>query len=262
MDNHHMSLPTTDPYVQLHDSVINRIGFDIVSGVLPVGSSISADELAGRLGVSRTVVREATRVLESINLIRVRRKVGITVLPSEQWSPYDPNVIRWRLAGPARFEHLNALSELRSAIEPLAARLAAEHATPEQCGALTAAVIGMASTARAANSDAYLQHDAQFHRVLLAASGNPMLSGLGDVVVSVLVGRTAHALMPKVAEPEAVRLHGVVASSIQAGDGAAAELAMLSIVRESSTAVETVRALETLTNSEQIIDEIGQLPGR
>ncbi len=243
-------------YAQLHDSVIERLGSDIVSGVLPAGSVVGADELASRLGVSRTVVREATRVLESINLIRVRRKVGITVLPADAWSPYDPNVIRWRLAGPDRFEHLNALSELRSAVEPLAARLAARHATPEQCGTLTAAVIGMSATARSANSAEYLRHDADFHATMLAASGNPMLHGLRDVVVAVLEGRTAHALMPRVAEPEAVRLHGVVASSIQAGDGEAAEAAMLAIVRESSTAVETVRALETLTNSPQIIDEM------
>lgn len=245
-----------DPHVPLHDSVIDKLGSDIVSGVMPAGTSVGADEIASRLGVSRTVVREAVRVLESINLVRIRRKVGVTVLPSTDWSPFDANVIRWRLAGPERFEHLNALSELRSAIEPLAARLAAEHATPEQCGALTAAVIGMSSTARAANTQAYLEHDERFHRTLLAASGNPMLRGLGDLVVSVLVGRTAHALMPRVAEPEAVRLHGVVASSVQAGDGAAAEQAMLDIVRESSTAVETVRALETLTDSERIISEL------
>jgi DNA-binding FadR family transcriptional regulator len=246
------------PYAQLHDTVIETLGSEIVTGVLPAGSIVGADELAARLGVSRTVVREATRVLESVNLIRVRRKVGITVLPAEAWSPYDPNVIRWRLAGPDRYEHLNALSELRSAVEPLAARLAAREATPEQCGALTAAVIGMSATARAANSDAYLRHDADFHRTLLAASGNPMLHGLRDVVVAVLEGRTAHALMPRVAEPEAVRLHGVVASSIQAGDAEAAEAAMLAIVRESSTAVETVRAMETLTNSAQIIDEMAR----
>ncbi|WP_111766552.1 FadR/GntR family transcriptional regulator [Nakamurella deserti] len=246
------------PYAQLHDTVIETLGSEIVTGVLPAGSVVGADELAARLGVSRTVVREATRVLESVNLIRVRRKVGITVLPADAWSPYDPNVIRWRLAGPDRYEHLNALSELRSAVEPLAARLAARQATPEQCGALTAAVIGMSATARAANSEDYLRHDADFHRTLLAASGNPMLHGLRDVVVAVLEGRTAHALMPRVAEPEAVRLHGVVAASIQAGDPEAAETAMLAIVRESSTAVETVRAMETLTNAAQVIGEMAR----
>ena len=60
------------------------------------------------------------------------------------------------------------------------------------------------------------------------------------------------------ADPEAVRLHGLVAPSIQAGDTAAAEAAMLAIGRESGTAVETVRALDTLTTSERTIDEIAR----
>ena len=225
---------------QLHDSVVRRWGWDIVSGSLPPGTRIVADEAALQLGVSRTVVREAVRVLASMGLITVRRRVGITVLPQQSWNPFDLNIIRWRLAGPDRLLHLQSLSQLRSAVEPLAARLAAEHATPEQCGRLTAAVIGMSSTARSANASSYLAHDSDFHRTMLLASGNPMLSGLADVVVEVLAGRTRHSLMPTVAEPKAIHLHGVVASSIQARDGDAAELAMRSIVAESSTAIRAI----------------------
>ncbi len=225
------------PNGQLHDSVVQRWGRDIVSGALRPGMRIVAEDAAAQLGVSRTVVREAVRVLESMGLLTVRRRVGITVLPPEEWNSFDRNIIRWRLAGPDRLAHLQSLSELRSAIEPLAARLAAAHATPEQCGALTAAVIGMSSTARSANAASYLGHDSDFHRTLLEASGNPMLAGLADVVVEVLAGRTRHSLMPAVAEPEAIRLHGVVASSIQSRDGAAAEEAMSAIVIESAAAI-------------------------
>ena len=67
-----------------------------------------------------------------------------------------------------------------------------------------------------------------------------MLAGLADVVVEVLAGRTRHSLMPNVAEPEAIRLHGVVASSIQSRDGAAAEQAMRAIVAESATAIRAI----------------------
>ncbi len=225
------------PGGQLHNAVVQRWGRDIVSGALQPGTRIVADDAAAQLGVSRTVVREAVRVLESMGLLTVRRRVGITVLPPEDWNPFDANIIRWRLAGPDRLAHLQSLSELRSAIEPLAARLAAVHATPQQCGALTAAVIGMSSTSRSANAAAYLAHDCDFHRTVLVASGNPMLAGLADVVVEVLAGRTRHSLMPAVAEPEAIRLHGVVASSIQAGDGAGAEEAMRAIVVESASAI-------------------------
>jgi len=225
---------------QLHDSVVQRWGWDIVSGALPPGSRIVAEEAAEQLGVSRTVVREAVRVLESMGLITVRRRVGITVLPPENWNPFDPNIIRWRLASRQRLDHLQYLSELRSAVEPLAAKLAAVRATPTQCGALTAAVIGMSATAKAADHAEYLGHDIDFHRTLLLASGNPMLAGLAEVVAEVLAGRTRHALMPHVAEPEAVRLHGVVASCIQGGDPEGAEEAMRAIVMETATAIREI----------------------
>jgi DNA-binding FadR family transcriptional regulator len=230
--------PLKESSLQLHGAVVLQWGSDIVNGVLPAGHRIAADQAAIELGVSRTVVREAVRVLESMGLVEARRRVGITVLPEPRWNPFDPQILRWRLAGPGRIDHLRSLGELRYAVEPIAARLAAEHATPEQCGALAAAFIGMSTTARAANASAYLAADAAFHTTLLGAAGNPMLAWLTDAVVAVLEGRTLHALMPRIADPEALRLHGVVASAVQSGDGAAAEAAMRAIVSESVQAVE------------------------
>ncbi|MEV0945165.1 FCD domain-containing protein [Rhodococcus sp. NPDC049939] len=228
-------------YRQLHETVLERLGSDIVAGVVAPGTRISADDVVNQFSVSRTVVREVVRVLESLGLLEVRRRVGITVLGEEHWNSLDPSVIRWKLAGPERFDQLAKLSELRYGIEPLAARLAAERATPDQCGALTGAVIGLASTARAADSTAYLAHDSDFHRTLLIASGNPLLAAMAPIVVEVLEGRTRHALMPYVAEDEVVHLHGVVASSIQSRDAEAAETAMRAIVTESAMAVSRMR---------------------
>ena len=69
-----------------------------------------------------------------------------------------------------------------------------------------------------------------------------MLAGLADVVVEVLAGRARHSLMPGTADPEAIRLHGVVASAIQGGDGATADDAMRAIVTESATAIHAMHA--------------------
>jgi DNA-binding FadR family transcriptional regulator len=236
----HVSTPTSSS--ALHSSVIEGWGRDIVYGNLAPGTRIVTDHMVESLGVSRTVVREAVRVLESMGLVQPLRRIGIVVLPPERWNPFDANVLRWRLAGPDRVATLRSLSELRAAVEPAAARLAARHATPQQCGDLTGAVIGMTVTARAANADAYLSHDTTFHRTLLEASGNPMYAGLTTVVTAVLSGRTRHALMPQVAEPEALRLHQVVAGAISSGDGAGAEEAMRGIVAESADAIETLSA--------------------
>ena len=103
---------------------------------------LRTDELAQRFDVSRTVVREAVRVLESMHLVESRRRVGVTVRPAEEWNVFDPQVIRWRLAGADRPRQLRSLTVLRSAIEPVAAALAAEHATPEQCAELTEHALG------------------------------------------------------------------------------------------------------------------------
>lgn len=224
----------------LHDVIVERWGADIGAGRRPPGSRIIMDEAVSEFNASRGAIREAVRVLESLGLVASRQRVGILVQPPESWSPYDERVLRWRLDGPGRAELLQSLSELRGAVEPVAARLAATHATPEQCGMLTASVIGMSSTSRSADNEEYLAHDIAFHTTLLQASRNVMLSSLSPIVVAVLEGRTHHALMPGVAEPEALRLHGEVAAGVQSGDAARAEAAMRAIVAESSEAMEAM----------------------
>ncbi|MVU78230.1 FCD domain-containing protein [Nocardia sp. ET3-3] len=221
----------------LHESVLERLGADITSGVIAPGARISSDEIATRFEVSRTVAREVVRVLESLGMVSTRRRAGITVLDPGQWHALDPKLIRWQLAGPNRFAQLAWLAELRSGTEPLAAGLAATHATPEQCASLTAAVMGMSATSRAANTAAYLDHDVTFHATLLAASGNPLLAVFAPIVREVLTGRTEHELMPAQANPQALQLHAAVAAAVQAGDSAAAEAAMREIVTESASAI-------------------------
>ncbi|MGH3495736.1 MAG: FadR/GntR family transcriptional regulator, partial [Sciscionella sp.] len=166
----------------LHETVLDALGQRVVTGDIPEGTVLRLAELEAQFEVSRGVVREAVRVLESMQVVRSRRRVGVCVLPQAQWDPYAPRVIRWRLAGPQRLRQLNWINELRSAIEPVAAKLAAQRATPEQCGLLTGAVIGMTASARAGDLETYLQHDQQFHRTVLAGSGNPMFRGLAAAV--------------------------------------------------------------------------------
>ena len=198
---------------------------------------LPAEELEARYGVSRTVVRETIRVLESMGMVSSRRRVGTTVEPRERWNVYDPMVIRWRLAGSGRAEQLRSLSELRAGFEPVAAALAARRATPAHCGALTGAVMEMAVHARSGDFEAYLAADVLFHRTLLQASGNEMFGALDGVVAEVLSGRTHHGLMPATPEPAAVRLHADVAEAVQSGDPAGARRAMQAIIEEAAEAM-------------------------
>nr|WSZ95228.1 FCD domain-containing protein [Streptomyces sp. NBC_00857] len=207
----------------LHTRVLDALGLAITAGEHPAGSVVRTDEVAQRFDVSRTVVREVVRVLESMHLVASRRRVGVTVRPTEEWNVYDPQVIRWRLAGADRPRQLRSLTVLRSAVEPVAAGLAARHATPEQCAALTERALGMVATSRGRRLEEYLVHDVAFHRVVLNASGNEMFARLGDVVAEVLTGRTHHQVMFDDPDPAAVTLHVGVAEAVREGDAARAE---------------------------------------
>ncbi|MFI0140667.1 FadR/GntR family transcriptional regulator [Streptomyces luteogriseus] len=207
----------------LHGRVLEALGPEITAGEYPPGSVLRTDELAQRFDVSRSVMREAVRVLESMYLVESRRRVGVTVRPKSEWNVYDPQVIRWRLAGADRPGQLRSLTVLRSAVEPVAAGLAARHATAEQCAELTECALGMVAHSRGHKLEGYLLHDVAFHRVVLVASGNEMFARLGDVVAEVLTGRTQHDVMFEDPDPAAVTLHVQVAEAIREGDSARAE---------------------------------------
>lgn len=221
----------------LHDALVDTLGAAIVHGTYPPGSRLVTSEIAEAEGASRTATREAVRVLESLGLVRVRRKAGIEVRPEAEWNVYAPEVIAWQLNGAGRETQLGHLGALRGAVEPLAAHLAAARATEADRQDLVAAVMEMARTEHDADGVDYLAADVRFHRTMLRASGNPMLAALGDVVESVLVGRTRHALMPHDANPDAVRWHQDAAFAIVAGRGDDAAAALRRIVAEADAAL-------------------------
>lgn len=221
----------------LHDSVLTALGTAIVSGEYPEGQVITLDGVSARHRVSRSVAREAIRVLESMGMAASRRRVGITIQPSHKWNVFDPRLIRWRLDSEDRAAQLASLSELRRGFEPAAAALAARRADPHQCRILAAAVSDMVVHGRTGDLESYLLADKIFHRTLLEASGNEMFRALNDVVAEVLSGRTHHGMMPDRPNPAAIALHDEVARAIRLGDEDAAERAMRAIIDEAASAV-------------------------
>ncbi|MFB7381257.1 FadR/GntR family transcriptional regulator [Kitasatospora purpeofusca] len=215
--------------------LLAELGPAIASGELPEGTVLRAEELEERFGVSRTVVREAVRILEGMRLVASRRRVGITVQPRSGWDVFDPLVIRWRLAGADRSAQLRSLGSLRLAVEPAAAALAARHATDDERRRLSALAVELTMTARAADLATFLRHDIEFHSTVLQASRNEMFAHLGDTVGAVLTGRTEYHLMPHQPEPYAIRLHREVAEAVCAGDAERAEQAMRTIVEGALT---------------------------
>ncbi len=216
------------------------IGQQIVDETLPAGHVLTLEWIQAEFGVSRTVARETMRILEWMGLVTSRRRVGITVQPRASWNVFDPRVIWWRLSGTGRDQQLRSLTELRVAIEPVAANSAARNATAAERNRLIGLAAAMREQGAAGRLDDFLELDIEFHTLLLEASGNEMFDALGDAVSVVLRGRIQLGLMPHHPVPVSMQLHEDVAQAVAQGDGAAAEEAMRDILAEVRTAMNTL----------------------
>lgn len=166
------------------------------------------------------------------------------VLPMSEWSLYDPLVIRWRLEQAENGRQLRSLTELRSAIEPQAAKLAALHASDEAAGELLALAARMRAVGRSGDLELFLELDIRFHSLVLAASGNEMFARLDRVIAEVLTGRTHRGLMPSTPHEEALQLHVDVADAIQGKRPADAFASMERIMSRTIEEVEPIWAGE------------------
>ncbi|WP_434176640.1 FadR/GntR family transcriptional regulator [Brachybacterium conglomeratum] len=253
------------PAPVLHSEVARVLGEEIVGGVLPAGHVLSLAGIEKRFSLSRTVVREAVRVLESLGLVVSKRRVGVTVQPSSAWSVLSPQVIAWRLASDAREEQLRSLTQLRRAVEPAAARAAAlrvaEHpggagdegppavapdsadsadAAPSADGAGTGSRPVDALLAAAerlhelglrgeGTGEEYIEADVAFHGLLLRASGNEMFAALESTIAEVLRGRARLGRNPEWPTRRALDLHLELARAIEEGRAEEAEAAARAI---------------------------------
>ncbi|MFC4110243.1 FadR/GntR family transcriptional regulator [Micromonospora zhanjiangensis] len=216
----------------LHARVLDHLGTAICGGELAAGSVLNIDELVDRYAVSRSVIREVLRVLASMGFIETRRRVGVLIRPAEAWNVFDPQVIRWRLASAGRMAQLRSITELRTAIEPHAAWVAAGRISPDEASDLVGIAAKMWAAGEAGDEERFLRLDIEFHRRVLAASGNEMFVKLQELVAEVLTGRYHYHLMPHHPDQQALQLHAEVAQALQHHDGERARRAMVQIMEQ------------------------------
>lgn len=218
----------------LHSRAVEELGRRIVAGELACGSTVLAADLATELGVGRSVIREAVRVLQSLGLVTSVRRLGIRVQPESEWNVFDPQLIAWKLSGSRLGAQLRSLTELRGAVEPMAAELAATHAADAVSEELMQIAAKMRTIGRRGDLHAFVELDVRFHALVLRASGNEMFAAMDGMIGEVLRGRTDFGLMPAHPHEDALQLHIDVADAIQTGNSTAAAAAMDAIMRRAA----------------------------
>ncbi len=170
----------------LHARVLNSIGQEIVDGGYAPGDILNLDEISAAFAVSRSVLREALRVLQSLGMVEPRQRVGTQVLPREAWDLMNPQIILWRGRGPEYFVQMREMLELRLGIEPVAARLSARLMTPDQLARVAEAAAEMVAADLAGDGRRFLESDIEFHSLILIGSGNSVMGHFAGTVAALL----------------------------------------------------------------------------
>jgi DNA-binding FadR family transcriptional regulator len=226
----------------LTHSTANSLGAAIVTGVYSADNPMPIEaELCRQYGASRSVVREAVKMLNAKGLLGSRPRLGTWVQPEENWNLLDPDVLGWLLERKYSSALLIEFTELRLAAEPGAAALAARVAGPEEKAALRAAIERMQAAER--GDDDPLEPDIAFHVAVLKASRNrfyAQLTGFTATALRISIRMTNRYKGVRLAS---VADHKKVADAIIAGRPAAAGEAMRKLIQE---ALDLIRKREAL----------------
>src|SRR6516164_3305127 len=210
--------------------IIASLARRVLSGEIPPREYLPKESvLCDQYGVSRTVIREARKVLESKGLLRSRSRVGTQVLDVNQWNMLDPDLLSW--AGPAFHDpgFTYSLMEARRIIEPAAAELAAERAGPRDLAAMDDACQRMRASLPN-DVDACSEADMDFHTALLVGSHNHVLIQLASVIRASLRALFEVTTHLGSAHEQALHLHESVVEAVRLRRSDAARAAILKIL--------------------------------
>ena len=201
----------------LSDQVAQQIIDLIASRQLQVGSRLPPlKELAGYLGVSRTAAREAIKILDAWGIVAVKPGVGTFVAEISA----DALTVPLRLSAELSSETLRDLHELRVALEPDIAALAATNAKPKHIEMMEESICRMdeALANITAREGEYIQADQDFHSILAEATGNHLFLIVSYPIVD-LVETLMHVVRRTPGAPErGQRFHRLLLEHIKARD--------------------------------------------
>ena len=208
-------------------ALLESVGKAIVTGRYDIVPFPTEADLATHFQVSRSVTREAVKMLTAKGLLVARPRKGTTVQPPRAWNLFDPDVLRWMLERKFSLDLLRQFNELRIAIEPMAAVIAAQAASIDGIAGIEAGYQRM--VAAEVGDDDPLEADIAFHIAILEASANPFYAQFRDVVSTAL--RTSIRFTNRFkGHTASLPQHRAVLTAIEARDADAARAAMASLI--------------------------------
>jgi GntR family transcriptional repressor for pyruvate dehydrogenase complex len=209
----------------LYERVVGRLEALIRAEDLQPGDRLMGErELAGRLGVSRTSVRQALTALRVRGVVEVRHGDGIYLL--RQADDLLGTLAEGLIESHA---HLPAINEAREALEPYAARLAARRRTAEDLRALHGALDLM--RAEIGGGEHGVAGDERFHTAVVAAAHNEVITTLYEQLAAGLATTSQASLVREGQPVRSLGDHEAVVRAIEAGDEERAEMTMRLHVR-------------------------------
>ena len=223
----------------IHGRIAHEIGQQILHGDLAPGEVLPSETALGQeFGVSRTVLREAIKVLAAKGMVESRTKIGTRVRARDHWNMLDPDVLSWSLASHQAESYAAGVSEMRHILEPAGAALAAERATPEQLARIREAYAAMAAAGN--NLEQSIPHDLRFHQAILEATGNTFLASMGHVIESALAFSFQVSARARDDAAYSLPLHKAVLERIEARDARGAQVAMLRLLENARGEIERI----------------------
>ena len=202
-------------------NVTAAIAQDIFSDRYPAGSPLPREnDLCEIHGVSRTVIRESLKILESKGMVRGKPRIGTTVCDKDEWNILDGDVLEWMGPYIRDFDLLGCILEARRTIEPAAAELAAERATAQEIADLDNAWRQMRDSS--GDPEKFTEADVMFHTVLLSASHNQVFRRLSSAIHAALQYALHASNIAVESREDAVLVHGELVEALRLRDKAGA----------------------------------------
>ncbi len=210
------------------------LGKQIVAGKYPE-SSLIEDEgtLAEKNRVSRSVIRDAVKILVGKGMLEVRRGIGTRVRSRESWGLLDDDVLSWHQAATPNPRFLQQLMDFRLLFEPKAARWAAERGTEFALKAIEEAQLRM--EAEQGSVEDFIVADASYHRAILRAANNEFVRAMEGLVFSSLIISMQISNADPRKNEDSVALHREVTDAILKRDGPRAEAGIETMLLDAMT---------------------------